>query len=258
MLPVHAEEFAIRSYDLGRDQRLRLQALCNYLEESATLHANALGLGQERLLAEGLAWVLVRLRLSLIGLPLGGQRVRVETWPVDRDGLRFRRDFLLADEAGGILARAVSHWAVVDLATRRVERMPENISVIRPENPRRALEDGDIRIPALRGGEEGPAFPVRLADIDQNRHVNNGRYLDFILEAAEASGRDTGLAGLDVLFRAEGLRGDVIGSRTAPEEDGRTLLHSLYRLSDGRELVRARSVWEAAAASADDNRSDKP
>jgi hypothetical protein len=47
-----------------------------------------------------------------------------------------------------------------------------------------------------------------------------------------------------MIFRAEGLRGDVVASRTAPEEDGRTLLHSLYRLSDGRELVRARSLWE--------------
>jgi acyl-ACP thioesterase len=254
MNPVHTEEFAVRSYDLGRDRRLRLQALCNYLEESAALHAEILGLGFERLLARGLAWVLVRLRLSLIGLPPGGQRVRVETWPVERDGLRFRRDFLLADEAGRILARAVSHWAMLDLATRRVERMPEIISGIRPENPRRALEDGDIRIPALRRGwDEGPIFPVRLADIDQNRHVNNSRYLDFILEAAEAYGRDAGLAGLDVLFRAEALRGDVIGSRTAPEKSGRTLLHSLYRLSDGLELVRARSVWEGPAAPANDN-----
>jgi acyl-ACP thioesterase len=240
---VHMEEFVVRSYDLGWDHRLRLQGLCNYLEESAGLHADALGVGLERLMAEGRTWVLVRMRLRVACLPGGGQRVRVETWPVEGERLQFRRDFLLTDEEGRILVRAVSQWALVGLASRRLERMPENISALRPENPRRALEDGDIRIPALQGGQEGPVFPVRLADIDQNRHVNNNRYLDFLLEAAEVFGRNTGLTGLDLVFRAEGLRGDVIGSRTEPEEGGQTLLHSLYRVSDGRELVRARSVW---------------
>ncbi|MDR2076283.1 MAG: acyl-ACP thioesterase, partial [Desulfovibrio sp.] len=224
---VHTEEFVVRSYDLGPDHRLRLQTLCAYLEESAWLHADALGVGLERLMAEGRTWVLVRMRLRLDCLPRGGRRVRVETWPVEREHQRFRRDFCLLDGEDRVLARAVSQWAVVGLASRRLERIPDSVCALRPENPRRALEDGDIRIPVLREGRDGPVFPVRMADIDQNRHVNNNRYLDFLLEAADVFGRGTGLAGLDVIFRAEGLRGDVIGSRTAPEEGGRTLLHSL-------------------------------
>ncbi|MDR1360032.1 MAG: acyl-ACP thioesterase [Deltaproteobacteria bacterium] len=247
MLPsaAHTEEFTVRSYDLDWNRRLRLQTLCGYLEESAGLHADVLGVGLERLMAEGRTWVLLRLRLRLV-LPLDcGRRVRVKTWPVEREGLHFRRDFLLEDESGRILVRAVSHWAVLGLASRRLEPVPEYIAVLKPENPPRALEDGAIRIPAPSGATEGPSFPVRLSDIDLNRHVNNSRYLDFILEAADAFGRKTGLAGLDLIFRAEGLPGDVIGSRTAPGEDGRTLLHSLQRLSDGRELVRASSVWNS-------------
>jgi acyl-ACP thioesterase len=249
----HAEEFVVRSYDLGRDHRLRLPSLCKYLEESAGLHAQALGVGLERLMAEGRTWVLTRMRLRLASLPQGGRKIRVETWPVESERLQFRRDFLMIDGEERVLARAVSYWVVVGLASRRVERIPDDIAALRPKNPRRALEDGDIRIPALREGREGPVFPVRLADIDQNRHVNNNRYVDFFLEAADVFGRDTGLTGLDMVFRAEGLRGDVIGSRTALEEGGRSLLHSLRRMSDGRELVRARSVWEACPPSPPDS-----
>ena len=243
----YIQPFTTRYYELGRDHRLRVQALCNYMEEAAGLHADALGVGLERLMAQGLTWVLAKMRISVRKLPGGGEPLRVETWPVSVERLQFRRDFLVFGKDEEVLAAAITQWVVVGLESRRIERIPENIAALRPQSPRFALEDGDIRIPALSREQEGPVFPVRLSDIDQNRHVNNNRYIDFILECADAFGVQTPLTSVDILFRAEGLRGDVIASRVCAEEKadapGRHLLHSLYRVSDGQELVRARSVW---------------
>ena len=153
---------------------------------------------------------------------------------------------MVADPSGRPLAAAVTQWVVINLEKRKVERLPFYIAELQPENPEFALEDADIRIPLPADPvPASPSFPVRLADIDQNRHVNNGRYIDFILEAAHAAGMRGTLRQMDLVFRAEGLLGDTIGTATGVEEEsGRIqLTHCLFRQKDGQELTRGRTLW---------------
>lgn len=239
----HIEFFVTRYHEMGRDGLLRIQTVCNYMEEAAGLHAEKLGVGFERMSADGLAWVLAKMRLDLYRRPGPGERVAMHTWPVGAERLQFRRDFILHDECGQVLATAVTQWVVMGVLSRRVERFPARVAALSPDNPPLVRESGDIRIPVVPQGHSGPSFPVRLADIDQNRHVNNVRYVDFALEGAYAAGRIDEPRRIDLIFRAEGLRGDVISCRSKPEEGAsRHLIHSLFRQGDGQELARARTV----------------
>ncbi|MDR0338850.1 MAG: acyl-ACP thioesterase [Desulfovibrio sp.] len=240
----HTEIFLTRLHEMDVDHLLRVQCICNYMEEAAGRHAELLGVGLERLDRDALAWVLAKMRLSLSRRPGPGERILIETWPVKLERLQFRRDFIIRGDNGDILATAVTQWVVMGLESRKLERFPLYIAAMAPENPPLAQECGDIRIPALpaEGAVQGPLFPVRLADIDQNRHVNNGRYVDFVLEAADCRGATGSLAELEILFRSEGKRGDVIGSRSKAGDEPGVLTHSLYRESDGQELARARTV----------------
>lgn len=243
-MDVYAEQYIARYHEMGPDRRMRVQCLCNYLEEAAGYHADILGVGLEKLVANGLSWVLAKLRLRIYRRPDPGERFRVETWPVSIDRLQFRRDFEVFDTKDKLIAGAVTQWVIINFTTRRLERFPAHISSLCPESPRHALDDGDIRIPPLNADVPlGPSFPIRLADIDQNRHVNNGRYIDFILEAAHKEEQTQELRQLDVLFRAEALRGDVIGTRTQEDENRSAMLHSLFREGDGQELARAQTIW---------------
>ncbi|MDR1777631.1 MAG: acyl-ACP thioesterase [Desulfovibrio sp.] len=238
-----------RSHEMGPDHLLRVQCICNYMEEAASLHAQALGAGADDLAGHGLAWALAKIRLVLSRRPAAGEEVVMQTWPVAIERARFRRDFLLCGVSGDVLAAAVTQWVVMGLNSRRLERFPDFVAAMQPDNPPLALEDGEIRIPALSANAApGPVFPVRLADIDQNRHVNNVRYVDFALEAAEISALPSASGGsprlLDIVFRAEGRYGDVICSKTMPERDAPgACIHGLFRASDGQELARCRTVY---------------
>ena len=239
----HVESFLTRYHEMGRDHLMRIQCICNYMEEAAGLHADKLGVGLEQMIAGGHAWVLAKMRLDLRRRPGPGERIVVHTWPVGIERLQFRRDFIFYDEFRQVLATAVTQWVVIGVASRRVERFPAHVAALSPENPPLAQESGDIRIPAVAQGRPGPSFPVRLADIDQNQHVNNVRYVDFALEGAYAAGRTDEPRRIDLIFRAEGLRGDVISCLSAPEDDAPdNLIHSLFRQGDGQELARVRTV----------------
>ncbi|MDR3176186.1 MAG: acyl-ACP thioesterase [Desulfovibrio sp.] len=260
-MPTHAERFTVRPHETGRDGKLRLQCLCNYLEDAAGAHAEKLGVGLDRLIAEDLTWALSRMRINILRRPPAGETLRVLTWPVNIERSLFRRDFLVIDRAREVIGTALTQWAVISFKTRRLARFPVSISALEQKRPRFADKDGDIRIPAVgEEAESGPSFPVRLADIDRNLHVNNGRFVDFILESAaglfpDAVVPEAFLRRLEMVFRAEGLRGDTISGKFRREDPAKnqeaaltkgevSLVHSLRRQSDGRELARARTVFD--------------
>ena len=239
---------------MDMDHLLRVQCICNYMEEAAGAHADALGVGIPRLLEDNLTWVLAKMRLVLHGpghgrpgheRPGPGERVTVTTWPVNVERLQFRRDFILHDSKDTAFAAALTLWVVMGAQSRRLERFPSYVAALQPKDPPLAVAEGDIRIPTV--SDSCPvelSFPVRLADIDQNQHVNNGRYIDFSLEAADCAGASGSLRQIDLIFRAEALRGDVIAVKTALETDAQnSFIHGFFRESDGRELARSRTVF---------------
>ena len=248
---VHSERFRIRGYEIGPDHRVRLQNLCGYMEEAATLHAAELDFSVEELARRGLAWALARLWLEFDEWPdLGGEALKdeesgwltVKTWPVSAERLQYRRDFLITWRER-VLARAATDWVVLNLESRRAERMPDFITALRPENPERVMEAGHLRLPGQENAPELARFMVRESDIDRNNHVNNACFAEWLAESTpEAIRSSRRLQSLRILYRAEGRAGDTVVGRGAGDAEG-AFLHGLFRLSDGRELVRARSVW---------------
>ena len=266
------ETFALRGYEAGGHGRVSLRTLCNYMEEAAGKHAEVLGCGLDAMRKQGITWVLARQRIELGYMPVVEEPLVVHSWPVGVERLSFRRDFHMECNGHTVL-RAVTHWVIMITTTRKLEKMPPWAQSLAFPQAGLALEAGDIRIPpvpcaflaqtpatAVRasvaegaaGAVPGPEFPVRLADIDSNGHVNNVRYMDFALEAAHCffagQGHAVGeaaLLGLDIVFRAEALWGDTVASVNMPEHHmPGSLLHGLYRKSTGQELARVRTVWK--------------
>ncbi len=253
MIAPHKEWFNIYTFQEDENGRARVQTLCEYMQEAAGNHAAKLGLSIERLHSEGVAWVLARMRVVPVSLPAVHARIEVETWPVGVEGLQYRRDFVVRDDAGIVIVRAVSHWVVVSLDTRKVGRVPAFITQVSLDNTMAAMEDdGRRRLPEAGKEHTACAFRARLADVDRNHHVNNVRYMEWILESVpEQVRRNAALADLEIRFRAESYRDDRITALAMPdaEEIGdavkgpRIFIHSLVREGDAKELVRARSVW---------------
>jgi len=248
---VRTERFKIRGYEVGPDLRVPLQNLCGYMEEAAALHAAELGFSVEDLARRNLAWALTRLWIEFDEWPfLGGRDLKdedsswitVKTWPVAAERLQYRRDFLMTWR-GAVMAKAATDWVVINLESRRAERIPEFIAALRPENPAPALEIGRPRLPDPESAPELFSFTVRKSDIDRNNHVNNACFAAWLTEstpdALSARGR---MKSLQILYRAEGRYGDTVVARGLLEAEG-AFIHGFYRLSDGRELVRARSQW---------------
>jgi medium-chain acyl-[acyl-carrier-protein] hydrolase len=241
----------VRIADTGLRGRLTLRALCELLQESAALHATALGVGAGVLAPRGLAWVLVQWSVAIDVCPAWRDVLRVETWPSGLTERTATRDFLLRSDRGAVLARATSHWVMLDLLRRRPVRMPGTVREI-PLAPRpRALEEGLLKLAPPDVGPAVSELGVRFADLDANAHVNNLAYVDWVAESVpRAVLRAADPVRFDVSFRAETHDGVTVRAECArdPGEDaaGRTVFrHRIVESASGRELALARTEFTA-------------
>lgn len=196
------ETYRVRSYEAAQDGRLSLPSLCDYLQEIAGNHAAELGLALGQL--GRLTWVLNRLRVSTDRRPEWGEDVDIVTWPSGRNGLVANREFLVSDSSG-TCARASSQWLLFDLDTRRPVRLPESVTTLRV--PDLELPLGPPERMALSPGPELMRTTVRRSDLDMNGHVNNVRYLDWMLDSLQEGAYPRGV---DIAFKSEALLGDEI------------------------------------------------
>lgn len=179
--PVWREAFRVHSSDIGYHGQMRVGNVCRYFQEVAGRHAEHLDVGYTQMRASGLAWVLSRLTIEIRKLPAWGQEFFVETWPLSSERILFRREYRL--ECGGeIYAQASSYWIPLDLSSRRPKRVEIDRPVLLANEGRLGINGDFIRIPPVTGNPDEESFTARFSDLDQNHHVNNARYVEWVFD----------------------------------------------------------------------------
>ena len=233
----------VRTYECGPDGYTTMVAVCNWLQEAASINAEELSFSKTNFEAAGenISWVLTRLRVKMRRFPRWGEKVSILTFP--RGGRRIvaYRDFVLSGEGGEELGFATSEWMLIDLATRKLVAIPE--AVFAAANTVRKPVFGEESQPKFRWdcretSSDALIFRARRGDIDLNGHVNNVHYIEWFLEGRSDSAPPC--HEIDVIFKSETLAGEEVRVESVEIADGE-FVHRVYS-PDGRDHVIARSV----------------
>ncbi len=248
---------------LGTDtdfrDRIQLSALFSICQEVASLQAQAAGLGADRLDSRRMRWLLLRLSVRMLRLPLWRETLVIDSWPRGYDRLLSLRDFYLSDGDGKPLGGATTSWVLVDADTHR----PVRRNGLGPEFDI-ATESGTLGFDAPRlpdtpipeGASPDLVRTARFSDIDRNGHLNNTRYIAWSVDALhvraaaesapapEHAGSDRLLdlpvLGADVQYLSEVRPGESLALHVLPwpGDPGARAVES--RKSDGTPAFRAR------------------
>ncbi|MGE4554347.1 MAG: acyl-[acyl-carrier-protein] thioesterase [Desulfovibrionaceae bacterium] len=235
-------EFEVRGYEAGPDRVVEPYRVAEWFQDAAARHARRLGFSMERLWDEGYAWVLARALFRFQALPEAGAVLKVRTWPSGVDKYFCYRDAVFTGADGGEVVRIGSAWVALDMQARRMTSVPDWLARGLPEDSTRELEFDCRNLPKLEAAQVAVDVITRLDDLDSNGHVNNAKYMAWVLAPFGREDAPGSLASLDIMFRAEARAGEALVSDCAREADG-AWLHRITRVSDGRELIRARSRW---------------
>jgi len=239
---IYEERIRIRSYHTDATGRLKLSALFSFFQEGASMDAERLGFGFEDMKSQNRLWLLARLLVKIQDLPLWREEITIKTWPKDSSGIMAFRDFEVTLAPGKLIAAGTSTWTQVDLNTRRPIRieMDDFTKVF----PRIALNDRPAKILIGDHYEWSEEFSVKFSHLDVNWHVNNIRYLEWVINKIPVDWhKEKKIMQFEANFLNESHLGDRLTVGHEVESD--TVLTGLIRrIRDNREVYAARFNFE--------------
>ena len=246
---VWSETFKMHSYEVDVKQLATIESLCQHFQEAAWNHAEALGVGYEHLRQQHKFWVLSRLLIKIERRPRWSESVALQTWPRLAKSVFAMRDFEMTDNAGVRLAAGASAWLVLDTTMRKPQRVDKLISGISITESRPALERDPAKLEGCDSAMPSGEFTVRYSDIDVNGHVNNSRYIMWLLDSYPLSFvLQNEVALVEVNFLGETVAGEklsVMSKETQPNDYS----HSVVQAKESKEVCRARILWRQSSTS---------
>ncbi|KAL1531884.1 palmitoyl-acyl carrier protein thioesterase, chloroplastic-like [Salvia divinorum] len=190
----YRQTVVIRSYEVGADKTATIESLLNLLQETALNHVWMSGLlsdgfgATHGMMRNNLIWVVSRMQVQVDHYPIWGEVMEIDTWVGASGKNGMRRDWLLRSQATGIVfIRATSTWVMMNKETRRLSKMPDEVRAeiapwfiekhaVEEESPEK-IEKLDANARYVHSN-----LKPKRSDLDMNHHVNNVKYLRWMLE----------------------------------------------------------------------------
>ena len=115
---IYTQNFHITDNCVDRFGKLKLSTLLYFAQEVAGKHFDRIAMTYEQLAEKGMFWAIIRQRVQITRLPMSGETIRVETWPMPNTRVAFPRHVAAYDESGKELFRCISLWVLMDVESR--------------------------------------------------------------------------------------------------------------------------------------------
>ena len=238
MQAVWKDPYTIRSYESSPSGNASIPSICNFFQESAWKHAEQIGLGFRTLADKKLYWVLSKFILTMNSLPEWGKTIEIRTWPKGKKRFYALRDFLLVMPDGTISAKATSAWIVINAETRGPSRLDFMEEILNYSKGESALDWDFPKIPIIKTSSVEVPIKVAYSDLDVNNHVNNVKYIEWILDVFYPAYPDKKIKTLEIHYSAEAVLHDTVTlSMSAPLKEDK-MLFDCVRHKDGSTIFR--------------------
>jgi medium-chain acyl-[acyl-carrier-protein] hydrolase len=246
------DEYLISFYEVDLKNEVFLPVLWSFMQETAWHHADHLGVGYSDLMGQQYFWVLSRLFVRMEEYPHWRDRIRVKTWLTGTGRLFALRQFSIGDSTGKLVGTARSAWLVLDVKSRKPQKIEPIFKHLRHLFDHLPPAEEPEKLTAPLHPESKKPYEVRYSDIDIHHHVNNIKYIEWILDSVPFEmNQNHQICTFEVNFLAESSYGDAISVQTETlQESPPVFLHRVSREKEGKELCRARTGWKRVTPSA--------
>ena len=185
MEPIYTQSFEITDLHVDCCGRLLPSKILYLMQEVAGTHFAQLSMDYESLAARGLFWAITRNKVQITRLPMPGETIRLETWPMPTTRVAYPRSIVAYDEAGNEVFRSITLWVLMDLNNRSMV-LPGKSGIEVAGTLRGNELASPLGLPAKALANRRSRY-VNFTDLDRNAHMNNTKYLDWIYDLLGSS-----------------------------------------------------------------------
>lgn len=206
------KKYKVTFNDIDFSKKLKLSTLFNYFQEIGDLHSQKTG-GSTTILQQehGLTWVLTRIKVDIERYPNWNEEIILETWFHKPKKYQIERDFVVKDLDGNIIIRAISNWIIFDIKERKMKSIDSFKTTYSDYIDEKAIDCDFRKIKTIEEVDIAYKRLIGCSDIDANKHLNNSKYIDFIIDCFSISELEKYYAhSIQVDYLNEALPGDTI------------------------------------------------
>ncbi|KAH9611278.1 hypothetical protein KSS87_008951 [Heliosperma pusillum] len=255
---VQSEQYrTIMNQDLAENNELpkKRYAYNEYVSSGMVVEGFAVS---EEMASLNLIWVIGRMQVEVNSYPSWGDIVQVETWcsAIGKHGLTCSSR-LTNLKTGKKIMRVDSEFVMINKNTRRLSKILEEIKArgepyVRENYDPITVNDKFGKLRKLDVNEaDNSVKGIRPMwfDLDPNQHVNNVKYISWILEGTPETVRgNCELAALTVEYRRECGRENVLQSLSTALTENPLEFDHLLCMENGKEVARARTLWRSSTS----------
>ena len=178
--------------------------------------------------------------------PIYKEKIIIRTWLSRYSPIRGFRENIIFDEKRNIIGRAKGLWMFYDIKKRRPVQIFDDIRNKWSSSDEECIHhDITTRLESTNSSIHAREFKVNRFDVDMYDHLNNIKYLQWLLESTPELITDHfHLKSIDGRFIAEAHYGDRIFSFIENDSRENSFVHTIKTERDNSVCATAKTVWE--------------
>jgi len=216
------------------------------LEETAADHCYSIDYSLYDLEKQNVGWILLSGFMQMDRYPGYKEKITIRTWLSTYSTIKGIRENIIYDEQRNIIGRARGLWLFFDISKRRPVQIFDEIrdkwSYCRDES---TGQDISRKLDVLDTAGYMQEFCINRYDTDMNKHVNNIRYLQWVIESIPDEIIDNYyLHSIDGRFISEAQYGDTIISFTEQDALHNSFIHTIKVKGTNKVCATAKTIWK--------------
>uniref|UniRef100_UPI0040488DD3 acyl-[acyl-carrier-protein] thioesterase n=1 Tax=Mariniflexile sp. TaxID=1979402 RepID=UPI0040488DD3 len=240
------KHFELRYFEMNKLGLATPTIMLALLEETAADHCYSINHSLFDLVKKNIGWVLVSGAMQINRYPNYKEKITIRTWLSSYSSIKGYRENIIFDEQQNIIGRAKGLWVFFDIEKRKPMPIFNDIKEKWPINSEESINKNiKKKIEAIDFATHIKQFKVNRFDTDMNRHVNNIRYLQWVIESIPEDIVDNYyLHEIDGRFISEAQFGDTVLSLTNIDIENGSFVHTIKIEGSDKVCATAKTIWK--------------
>ncbi len=240
------KQFELRYFEMNNFGEAASTTILTLLEETAAEHCYSINHSLYDLEKQNIGWVLVSGIMTMNRYPIYKEKIIIRTWLSSYSMIKGIRENIIYDEKRNIIGKAKGLWVFFDIMRRRpiqiFDSIKERWSFYNDES---INHDITKKINPINSEKHIKEFKINRFDVDTNEHVNNIRYLQWLIESIPEYIIDNYyLHSIDGRFISEAQYGDTILSFTERDIIEDSYNHTIKTQKNNKVCATAKTLWK--------------